>query len=227
MNKSIVYYCYLVNKYKKLIANQMQRLIDSKLYDNVDKIYVNLYGDSKLMLDQVNWFTQFEKVVIWSVNTSDTNLYEYQGLACAWDVAKISEPEDRILYLHTKGISRNNTLDQEIWRNAMEHELIDKWEEANAVLDGTGVVGINLKNYPFFHFSGNLWWAKCGNIQSLHRPRLVEDEIYRQYGMTNRHYYEFWIGTGENKHQMKQLAKYDVGYNKLVDYPQLDKKYFI
>jgi len=224
-NKYIVYYCYLTNKYEQLIDKQFQRLVDSGLYDEVTKIYVNICGDEELIKKQLEYFNKYDKVEIYSTNSTD-NTYEYQGLKCVYDIAQKLEGEDRILYLHTKGSSRNCSLDMELWRNCMEHELVDKWRNAMNYCTVDRAVGINLKYSPRLHFSGNMWWSTARHIQMLVEPKQsISDEEYY------RHYYEFWITKFKADFKadkvMFELNRYEVNYHVYKEFPFLDKKYFM
>lgn len=232
MNKYIVYYCYLTTKYKQLIDKQFQRLVDSGLYDEVVDIYVNICGEEELVKQQIEYFKQYDKVKIYSINSVE-NTYEYQGLKCVYDIAETLNNDDIILYFHTKGISRNCSLDMELWRNVMEYELIDNRDNIMKMFDykTCGVMGVNLKTFPKFHFSGNFWWAKVWYLNNLVEPKKVIDDEYVTNGITGRHYYEFWISHFKDgfdgKMNMKGVATYDVDYYHYNEFEFLNKKYFV
>lgn len=230
MKKYIVYYCYLVTKYEQLIDNQFQRLIDSGLYNEVENIFVNIYGDEELVEKQIQYFNKYNKVIINNINT-EVNTYEYEGLKCVWDLAQKLNDDDLILYFHTKGITRNCSYDMELWRNVMEYELIDKYKEViNLFNDKPLSCGVNLKAYPKYHFSGNFWWANVKYLKNLVQPKLIIDDIYVSMGITNRHYYEFWIShfnESDFRNNMKNLKTYNVNYNVFNEFNFLNHKYFV
>jgi hypothetical protein len=98
-------------------------------------------------------------------------------------------PPHYVLYLHTKGVSRQ-TPSTEDWRRMMEYFVVERWREALDILGDEGAVGCNLETDTFMgrfpHFSGGMWWAKSEHINAL-------DHSYLD-GPTRWHR-EFWIGT--------------------------------
>ena len=87
-------------------------------------------------------------------------------------IKKYINIDDKILYIHSKGVSRsknNNILD---WRNCMEYYLIHKYEECIKSLNVFDVVGINYLIYPKPHYSGNFWWATAKYYNTL--PDVID-----------------------------------------------------
>ena len=110
------------------------------------------------------------------------------------------EDDDRILYIHTKGVTRYNTsiftvenCDIDIpnlyknicqRRDLMEFFLIKKYEVCLKILDDYNVdtVGINICDSPL-HYSGNFWWTTGRYLHSLRydEPK-TENWILGKYG---------------------------------------------
>jgi hypothetical protein len=166
-----------------------------------DYIHFGVNGDQEL-------FNVPEKTTI------KTNTYwkeETETLMSLRDFA-FKNPDYKILYLHTKGASKN-TLNSQSYRLMMEYFVIDRWKECVEHLneydcvgqtwiingdtiwsDGTRVP--NTKNIG--HFSGNFWWANASYINRL-------DHNYLETGY--RLDREFWIGTGNN-YKVKSLYQW-------------------
>lgn len=174
---------------------QVHRLYSSGLIDAADHIHFGVNGDQEL-------FNVPEKAIVKrNVNWKE----ETETLLSLKEFAE-KNPDYRVLYLHTKGASKN-TLNSQSYRLMMEYFVIDKWKECVEHLDNYDCVGQtwiingdtvwsdgsvtpNTKNIG--HFSGNFWWANTSYINKL-------DHEYLETGY--RLDREFWIGTGENYKQ--------------------------
>jgi len=78
----------------------------------------------------------------------------------------IDNPGHNVLYLHTKGITRNYD-DSRIqdWIDMMLHFLID--ERCIELLNQYDTLGCNLTQLPVVHYSGNFWWATTDYLSKL------------------------------------------------------------
>ena len=180
---------------------QLHRLYASGLIQAADYIHFGVNGDQEL-------FNVPDKVVI------KTNTYwkeETETLISLRDFA-LENPDYKILYIHTKGASKN-TLNSQSYRLMMEYFVIDKWKKCVKYLNDYDCVGQtwivngdtilsngevihNTKNVG--HFSGNFWWANASYINKL-------DNTYLESGY--RLDREFWIGTGKN-YKVKSLHQW-------------------
>lgn len=134
--------------------------------------------------------TYGKKILIADTNTN-TALYERFTLL---GLRKIIKPEDKFLYIHSKGISRmkldiyENCRD---WRTFLEYILIGKHEKCIEKLNEYDVVGTNyisrIDNEP--HYSGNFWWANAKYYLTL--PHTIGDKYLDP---------EFYIGLNYPKY---------------------------
>jgi hypothetical protein len=180
---------------------QIHRLYASGLIKAADYIHFGVNGDQEL-------FNVPDKAVI------KRNTYwkeETETLMSLRDFAS-ENPEYKILYLHTKGASKN-TLNSQSYRLMMEYFVIDKWKECVEHLNeydcvgqtwivngdtvwSNGEVTHNTENIG--HFSGNFWWTNASYVNKL-------DNNYLESGY--RLDREFWIGTGKN-YNVKSLYQW-------------------
>ena len=111
----------------------------------------------------------------------------------------IKNPHDKILYIHTKGAGRAFTDVNKFpsnndkpwvysWRNAMNDQLINKYQHCVADLQTHDVVGIKWKHRPVPHYSGNFWWANARWISKLEDPTN-----HTRYWRWGRFSCEYWI----------------------------------
>ena len=93
----------------------------------------------------------------------------------------VRNPESKVLYLHTKGVSYQTVPQQVVdWRNMMLYFLIDN--DCVKLLEKHDIVGCNYLENPHPHFSGNFWWARASYVNKL---KPIETTV--------KHDAEWWI----------------------------------
>jgi len=102
----------------------------------------------------------------------------------------LEHDDAKILYLHTKGVTKNKP-SVNCWRLYMEYFCLHKWKTCVNDLETHDCVGplwANANsNYPS-HFSGNFWWANSKYISQKVNHQLLDTD--------SRFDREFWIGSG-------------------------------
>jgi hypothetical protein len=93
----------------------------------------------------------------------------------------------------------------------MLYFLISKWEKCINNLLECDTCGVDLRNEPTLHYSGNFWWSTSNNIISLPNP-ISFSNLNRYPNPLNsaRHNQEFWICYNRNK---KHISMWDCGIN--------------
>ena len=94
----------------------------------------------------------------------------------------VRNPESKVLYLHTKGVSYKTVPEPVVdWRNMMLYFLINN--DCIKLLDEYDIVGCNYLGNPYHpHFSGNFWWTRASYVSKLRPIRT-----------TVKHDAEWWI----------------------------------
>jgi hypothetical protein len=157
---------------KSLLGN----INKSGLYDFCEKIYLIVNGDINLLDIEV-----LDKYIVVNDN-KDISKVEFPTLFKIW---QDSQKEDfNILYLHTKGVTRNNP-NIEDWTNYLSYFNINRWKDRLLELESNDCSGVNLSgkiedlNYhpstwgygkAPVHYSGNFWWSKSSYIKKLPNP---------------------------------------------------------
>ena len=111
-------------------------------------------------------------------------------------------PNNYILYLHTKGVSYNSSdnIFKNIsdWVNLMLFFLVEKYDDCMKKLDeGYDTIGCNYlaqtqtHSYPK-HYSGNFWWAKTNYLNKLEKLKTNNNNF-----SYNKVQAEFWLFTKE------------------------------
>jgi len=186
----VFYHCYLVNGWEALITEQINNIINSGLYDTCEDITVTISGkEIDAFKDLIK---PYKKMHIGAVELVDKGMEESLALTLIREYALKSTTNDYVLYMHTKGISREGTnleVPTRQWRKAMDHFNIIKWRDCVHVLDrysanACGIFYGKMNEHNAFintfqlndgrllyqhqaMFSGNYWWSTCNHLKTL------------------------------------------------------------
>lgn len=192
----IFFYVYQIKNWEKIYEEIIQQLQKSGIKPST--LYL-LSSHKPIQEKRFNTVT---------VNNNGKNEFEFFALRY---LQKHVKPNDKILYLHTKGVNKN-TPQTHSWRKYMSHFCIQEWQNCVQQLNTNDACGVDLtlnkdnirqitKNVKLQYkkinfFAGNFWWANGSYIHSL--PRI--DELNLRY----RWAAERWIGMHPNP-KMKSL----------------------
>lgn len=183
----IVYHTFLINDWKSLVLEQLNRLKKSGLYDEADIIWVtvNLNGLSENEFKE--HVSEYEKL---NIEYHINNGAEYPGIKKVRDLCE-QHDDMKILYFHTKGVNnkylKNNSheISEEkvknikLWRECLEYFLIDNWKDCLIKLNEYDNVGVTCNGGWFW---GNFWWSQTKHIIKT-----------REVGYWSRWDYEAWM----------------------------------
>lgn len=164
---------------QQIFLDQINYIKTTKLYDNLDYIYVTLLGkffdlpqDDKI------------KLIYYSDNTNEWEFPHINNIKIFSDNINTNI---NILQIHTKGVlGKPHSYE---WRKYLEYFLIEKYDLCLEALENYHSVGVNAQYYfdeenkLRNHYSGNFWWAKSNYIKNL-KP-LKND--------TDRYVTEHWL----------------------------------
>lgn len=190
--KYIYYHIAQMGEWREVVADQLNFITTTGLYDAVDGIFVGMLGNETIELPEKCQFIY---------RSNDLNEAELPTLN------KLHEHSNRedfnVLYLHTKGVSwqsQGKNRDCLIaWRKYMEYFCVERWNECIAHLhnhDAVGVQWMNKSDAFNGHFSGNFWWSKSEYIRTL--PNVNNVVLTPYHSMIPRMKAEFWLGSHEN-----------------------------
>lgn len=165
-----------------IIQDQITKIHFSGLYKTVDTIYCCLASHNQSNIDEVKEYISKagSKFKILKTDSSNSS-YERFTLH---EMQNILQPDDKVLYIHSKGVTKQSSTDVYQWRTLMEYFLMVNHNQCISDLETYDCVGVNwhTEGAPP-HFSGNFWWAHARHILRL--PK----EIGPSYNDP-----EFWIG---------------------------------
>jgi len=152
-----VYFVCCLGNYLNILNEQINKLLESGLYDITDEIFCFVCLETS---DCINLLKNYKKIVI--ISTKE-NLFEKYALN---NFQKYISGDYYLYYMHTKGITRNTQIYND-WRILCEYITIEKWRVSLEFLEYYDCIGPLLKNFPKKHFSGNFWWTKSEHIDTL------------------------------------------------------------
>ena len=171
-----------------VVREQIDCIEESGLYDEIGQGYVCLASENrkhvqklKAMLPKKFKLCYFSRI----------NQYELPAMHM---IKQYTNPEDKILYLHTKGVSKSGKwrISADKWREYLNWGCIEKYESHIAALSLFDVSGVQLTrlNDNFAQkcgsglvYAGNYFWANGYYIQKLKAPEIG----------TNRWIAEGWL----------------------------------
>jgi glycosyltransferase involved in cell wall biosynthesis len=187
---AIFYHVYQYGDWEKLFEHQIIRLQKSGLYDAADYMHIGVNGSYRMPfnLDKVN-VVKRNKVITTERDT----------LLDLHDFCK-KNPEYKVLYFHTKGLSWFGTNMYETsvaWREYLEYFVIDNWRICEEKLDSYDTAGtehylnavqndVLVKDMP--HYAGNFWWANASYVSTID-PKYLDAAPFGRYNS------EFFIGS--------------------------------
>jgi hypothetical protein len=163
----------------------------SGLYADAERIYCYIAGEP----NKIEWVVAFlrrsgKRFHIVQTAPGDTS---YERLTLE-DAHRHITPDDQVLYIHTKGVSKARESQQtpfiKDWVYMMEYFLIGRYRECLAHLETVDTVGVNYRAHPP-HWSGNWWWVRGDYFLKL--PHKIgsdyfDPELKFLFTMGARHY---------------------------------------
>ena len=191
----IYYHIYAIDGVESIIEEQLSLIKTHFNFENIINIGICL-SEENIPIDSINKlinkYDKSNKIVVCDVK-NECN--EFVTLDLIETHKPTFDDNDLIFYLHTKGASKQNTIDyleSERWRNVMQSFNIEHVKNVFEVLKSEsyntyGVLLETLKNSKNVIYSGNFWWmtgeyAKTININGVDRNRWNAELQYIQKG---------------------------------------------
>ena len=191
----IVYHIYCVNHYKSLVKRQLNSILDSGLYDFIDRMEVTCSDPNGIFEGIDELFEGLDKVNIHKINI---NQYEYPALKKVWDLSQ--KYDGKVFYLHTKGVANKLQYGNEHIKDKkdilsagdrliewFEYFLIKNWKDCVNALDEYDSCGLTCVDYWWW---GNFWWSNLSWIKNNEEPKKPIN--------ADRWYYEAWVNIHRN-----------------------------
>lgn len=178
----IFYHIACINNWRSVVRDQFMKIIFSGLYHKTDTIHCFMvippYESSEDYTAYVQRFGNKIRIEQTVSTTDPSGCDEWFTLG---QMRSYIDPEDRVLYLHTKGVTRFHRPEMfpnvEDWRDLMDYHLIHRHNECLDTLRTIDVVGINYMGGHPPHYSGNYWWCTGKHFLSLPDTKHIEDYV--------------------------------------------------
>lgn len=209
--KAVVYiHSAVIGRISERLGYYISLFKNSGLYEYVENIYICYVGDSaSFPLHVITSADPDSKI---SVKQVSTNLESYElPTQCEMYKFSCSHPNYNVLYIHTKGIHGEVNPCIEDWVTYMAHFNIVKWRDCIAALQTSRSCGVDLRDFPVLHYSGNFWWGRADHISSLPTPLDFADlGRYPNPIGSARHNQEFWICYASKREEHCGLWETDI-----------------
>ena len=204
-----------IGNYQEVINEIFESLIKTNLINTADSINVCVVGEGELNIP----INRNLKII----QTPDINIGEFYTLKQIEKYSKNNITNDKILYIHTKGVTSSNNECINDWRKYMLYFNIEKYIDAINCLDEYDTYGVDFVDEPTKHYSGNFWWSNNEHIKKL--PTIYEISHQNSKAiLTVRHNAEFWISMVEGKHMSAHNSKINVYERHLHRYDENNYK---
>jgi hypothetical protein len=180
----------IVGNVNYVLADLVNSIIKSGLYSACNKIVLICNGD----FNQISLNLNIPKIEVIKANT-DISKCEFPTLEKIWNDCQ--QDDITVLYLHTKGVTKEGQQTIQDWTSYLSHFNITKWQDRVFELDTFDCSGVNLNgnkedfNEPPLtwgygkaplHYSGNFWWSNSSHIKKLPNPiNWLPDNNYQQW----------------------------------------------
>jgi glycosyltransferase involved in cell wall biosynthesis len=200
----------MVNNWWDIVSLQELKIRNSGLLDHTKKIYLSLVGHTEEKLPFGSEFLSKCEVIY---KHPDITKYEFPALEALQN--KCAQEDCKVWYIHTKGVARQNILNN-AWRNFMEYFILEHWHMCEYALRDHDVAGILwLENWGLTFrniFAGNFWWANSSYIKTLRAVSSLDK--------SNRFEAEDWIGKNNPRVGIAKFYMSSYPFNTLDQVPR-------
>jgi hypothetical protein len=169
MAVKVFYHVCATGPWEAVVRDQLAKVHWSGLYDAAEAVHCWVSGPEAAKACDV-LREHGAKIVVEACAPGDTS---YERLTLL-GMRPLVRPGDRLLYLHSKGVTKDNRRSVLHWRQYMEHTLVRHWRRCVDLLEVADAVGVNFATRPAPHYSGNFWW--CTGAHYLKLPRVIGDD---------------------------------------------------
>lgn len=165
----------MIGNWKNITSNILNQCEESSLFSKSTICHIVALGDVDELPHLLSILSSFPTCKL-RYHSPDITRYERATLHIMWDDANHRPDNFKILYMHSKGVSKKNeTVSRietvQLWVREMLHHLVTDHELPIRLLDIVDACGVRCLKYPQLHFSGNFWWANSTYIKTL--PRFI------------------------------------------------------
>ncbi len=225
----------ILNNWEEVTKNILTKINESGLINKIENIFLFVLGNITTdNLEKIKKIQELNPKYKIKSFKNEVNTYERLTLNQLLDDCKNKYENCKILYLHSKGITRYkqhcypNIVD---WVEYLLYYNVTKYEECLNALNECDTCSINFRNDKRFlnrtannhryHYSGNFWWANSDYIKTLNnleiRENFKDNQEYTIYYLEP----EMWICSKAKKCMCLNDSNID-HYNKSYKFDQYE-----
>lgn len=190
MNIEVFYHMFCADGCIERFAITYKKIKEHGLLNVCNNIHVVMVGKQ-----HAYYATQLMNLEKIRPHFRDNDTGEMDSIDLIWEHCQTA-PESKVLYLHSKGATKQNNPNVKAWVDYMEYFLIEKHLLCLDELKNNDVVGVEYLPAPMKHFSGNFWWANSNYIKQ--RYNFTESLNNSKEIKHPRWYCEFWLLDNED-----------------------------
>lgn len=211
----VFFHICCINNALTIVRDMVRSIHFSGLYDDAESIYCYIAGEEGIIRDMTSFLENSgQKFMVMKIAPYDSS---YERLTLE-DIHNHVTAEDKILYIHSKGVSKHsvdniqqaeNVSD---WCYLMMYYLVRHYRICLEKLENYDTVGVNYNPLPDkCHWSGNFWWVRGDYFLTL--PIKIGPEYHAPelsfLFVNNPRFHEMHASTGYNLyHQRYPPLKY-------------------
>ena len=212
-NIYVFYHVYCNNNTLNITKAQLDKIVQSGLYETATAIYCFLVGE-EAFLQPVKAYIEGlpDKFIVKDIGVNDKSYERFTLTKIAENIGN----NDKFLYFHSKGVSQSEPAKLEnirLWRDYMEYQLINRHMECIDKLNTHDIVGVAYMDmFIGPHFSGNFWWSTGAYYKKLvgsHEigPNYYDPEKYIFAGNPNYFVIDHTVSGNTDLYSVKILPE--------------------
>lgn len=188
----------LLNGWYERVNHYLLLIQKSGLLDITTTIFLSFVGD--IPISELLFSSDIMEKIKVIRSSNDLNEYEIPTQQLLFNFCS-NNKEYNVLYIHTKGVGKELNPCIEDWIEYILYFLIEQHTLALERLITHNSVGVDLRDLPTLHYSGNFWWTKASYIITLPPPCEFKNiNKYPNPLNSERHNQEFWICYFKTEH---------------------------
>lgn len=169
MEEYIYFHIAAIGRYQSIVTEMYNTMLESGILDRITEMRYCVTGKK----ENKDW-------VVATLAHPRCRLYAYEESTMSYErftldllhrdaLAYPGNNEFRVLYLHSKGVTKPHTAGGRAWRNLMMHFLVTHHTYCLDLMQSAPyeAVGVLFRAIPQPHFSGNFWWSTRSYLRTL------------------------------------------------------------
>jgi hypothetical protein len=191
---------------REVLSGILNRIKESGLDSASESLTLVVNGEEGFLSQEVVDLAQSMSCEVrWGRGPLTTHAFEFPTLDLLQSESQTMPPDTPVLYMHTKGVSRNSSVTVQDWTDMMLYFDVERWRDRLEELREHDCTGVNFGGSREDYekdpstwgytsspvcYSGNFWWSKASHLARLPLPSSCPpDSNWGRWRMYN----EMWL----------------------------------